>query len=437
MNTNKIFNFVATNSEMVELSKLISTVADKDSSIAITFGAGKAADDKLVAVVKVLSGRSTLMYRVHTNVPDNYEGEQVAIAAKASAFNGILDAVLPFKSDVTIGIGEGKMVIGVYGKARFDCPILSEMPQEVKPSAPIAQFALDDKSQRRLIRSGLSCSSASADENGFQNACLRINTKTADITGFSTDGFLSEITFVKGSLPDIGKDEKKKAMKEAMDKALSEYCEKTGQKEDALVINIPHDEVTRIKALSQGAAKTGYVIDANHVSIMVNNAIAYTFSQGAKSPMDVELVSKKLDTFDGQSLQLDNDALAKAVEVHNKVVGVVGTPGKDPVLFSANDDKLIIRSGEGGVNASTVDVAKMTGECDGALNGAIFTKALSLADKGNLVVRVIPGVVVLNAGTLDKVDKSSMVCVMQVNVAARKAEEEAEEAAESDEVTEE
>ena len=429
---NKTYNFVTVNAEMVELSKLVATVSDKDTSVVITFGAGKAADDKLVAVVKVLSGTSTLMFRIHTTVPDSYEGEKVQIAAKASAFNGILDAVLPYKADVTTTVEDGKLYIGVAGKARFECPILAEIPTEVTPSNPIIQFSLDDASQKRLIKSGLSCSSAAADETGCQNACLRINSETAEIIGFSTDGYLSEVTSVKGKLPNVGDDEKRKAMKEKMDESLKEYCKKTGQDANKLVINIPHDEVTKLKALTSGAAQIGYVIDANHVSVMVNNAVAYTFTQGAKSPMDVELVAKKLESFEGQSLQLDNEALSRAVDVHNKVVGIVGTPGKDPILFSVEGDNLVIKSGSDGVNATNVDIAKKSGDCDGALNGAILTKALSLADRGNLVVKVVPSMVILYAGTLDNIDTSSMIFVMQVNVAAKEAEKEADEAAEDE-----
>ena len=58
MNT---YNFVTVNAEIVELSKLIVAVSDKDSSVSITFGARKSADDKLEAIVKVLSSKSTLI----------------------------------------------------------------------------------------------------------------------------------------------------------------------------------------------------------------------------------------------------------------------------------------------------------------------------------------------------------------------------------------
>lgn len=435
MNT---YNFVTVNAEIVELSKLIVAVSDKDSSVSITFGARKSADDKLEAIVKVLSSKSTLMFRIHTNVPDNYEGEKVSIAAKASAFNGILEALLPYKADVTTSIEDGRLFIGVSGKARFECPILSELPTEVTPSNPIIQFALDSGAQKKLIRAGLSCTSASADETGCQNACLRINAGTAEIIGFSTDSYLSEITSVKGSLPDIGNDERRKAIAAKMQDELKAYCEKTGQNPDKVVINIPHDEVARLKALTQGAAKIGYVIDANHVSVMINNAVAYTFTQGAKSPMDIELVAKKLETMEGENLQIDNEALARAVDVHNKVVHITGTPGKDPVLFSVDNDELIIKSGAEGVNATSVAISKKTGACNGACNGAVLTKALSFADKGNLVMKVIPSaMVILYPGTLDNFDHTSFISVMQVNIAANSANEEAQEAAESEEVTQE
>ena len=434
MNT---YNFVTVNAEIVELSKLIVAVSDKDSSVSITFGARKSADDKLEAIVKVLSSKSTLMFRIHTNVPDTYEGEKVSIAAKASVFNGILEALLPYKADVTASIEDGRLFIGVSGKARFECPILSELPTEVTPSNPIIQFALDSSAQKKLIRAGLSCTSAS-DDKGLQNACLRINARTAEIIGFSTDSYFSEITSVKGSLPDIGNDERRKAIAAKMQDELKAYCEKTGQNPDKVVINIPHDEVARLKALTQGAAKIGYVIDANHVSVMINNAVAYTFTQGANPTYDMELATKKIEAMESESLQIDNEALARAVDVHNKVERITGIPGQYPVLFSVDNDELIIKSGAEGVNATSVAISKKTGTCNGAINGAVLTRALSLADKGNLVMKVIPSaMVVLYPGTLDNFDHTSFVSVMQVNTAANSADEEAQEAAESEEVTQE
>lgn len=418
--------------EMTGTREIIGAVSGPDAVVKIVNGAGKSGSG-LCSLITVVDANRALNMRIHTSLPEGFEGEKETVAVKASQFTGVLDALLPYKADVGNGTNaEGRYFLEVKGKARVEVNTLAETPAEVKVADPIFAFSLDSPENSKLLKRGLSCSADSATAmQGSQNGVLVIDTTTGKMVSFSMDGNMFSRAEITGKLPkapegDGERAEKARAVMAAQKEALKAFLEKNGQQEDRLTIAIPHDEIARLRALTQGAKTIQWQIDATHVSVCVNSAVIYTFTQGATIPADVDALMGKLSQIPGEKVQVDNDALTRGVELHNKIISLNKKSGRSPVKIEVGT-QITCHSGADGATVSAVPIGGKTGECEFYVTGQLFRTALGLMPKGNLVLDIKPQIVLFMAGTEENVDKTAAVGLMQVNPSVLQKEEESEE----------
>lgn len=415
--------FIASIDELESVVSTIGVASTPDSITVLSNGVSKT-ETKLISSIKVLTKTSTLVTRFRTSVPDGYEGQSVTIATKSAVFNGTLEALAALKADIYNALDDdGQFYLGVEGKAQVAVPVLSDEPEEVKMGVPLVQFILTAEANNKLIRKGLASTNAKG-KDGVQNGILTINTLTGDINAFSTDSFQFAWADVKAQLPEMPDDERAQKVKAKMEAEMAAYSEATGGKQtaEALVVNIPHDEIVRLRQLTAGAKKITYFVDRTHVSVQIDNNIIYTFTQGLTSRVIPSALLPNIKKMEEQAelVELDNVALADAIELHNKIMSLKGKSAKAAVELSVSEDGIEAVS-EGVSN--NIKVAKLTGDSNFRVDGSYLKTALSLMDKGNLVIEVAEKIVFLKNGTIEAADSSAVIGIMQATAPAEEKEE--------------
>lgn len=410
-------NFTATLDNMSAIRDIIGTVSTPDSVVVIDYGAQKVGDpengEQLLAVVKVLGKTSTLMGRVLTGVPEGFEGQPVEVAVKAPLFLNALDALAVYKADISSYVGESSFSLGVEGTgARIAVPTLAEVPLEVKAGVPVVQFTLAPSDNMKMLRKGLSFTAAKGGVDGLQNGVLSIDTTTGKFRSFSMDGVNLAWAFHDGKLPEVPEgNERAKALLDSMNAAMKAYSEKTGGKQTAehLMVCIPHDEIGCLSRLTAGAKQIVYAVDETHISVMVDNSIAYTLTQGATAVADPDKYIPLMEKMaaNAVSVEVDTQKFLQDVDFHLKADGA----SKTVVDYDVTKDG--IKSGAE-TSVSTVKFDAATGEASFRVNGAHLKEALSEVNKGKLVIQISDAVVLLKNGTLDAIDESCVIGLAQV-----------------------
>ena len=134
--------------------------------------------------------------------------------------------------------------------------------------------------------------------------------------------------------------------------------------------------------------------------------------------MNVGGLIDKIRGMDGEWLKVDTEAFKKGVDFQNAIISL--SKGDLGINFKSDATGLVAVSGNGGTK-SHVDVSEKTGDVEFSVFGQPFSTALSFMDKGNLVVKVIPGqFVVFMNGTIEEPDETAIVGVGQKQAAAKK-----------------
>ena len=437
-------NYSSNNEELAALVTKLGIVSTPDAATVLTNAAGKT-DTNLLSSVKVLTNVSTLTTRLHTDIPEEYEGGKgEPIQMRSSKYEGTLKALLPLGADIYSTVDEdGKPYLGVEGKAKVAIETIDELPPEVKPGQPLIQLALSGAENTKMLRQGLS-STAAKGSDGTQNGILTINALSGVISAFSMDGNQFSWATVQAKIPQVPEgNEKALAMKQAMDDALTKYCdEHEGQAPEAFNVNIPRDEIMRLRQLTSGAKTVIYCIDEAHATVQIDSSTLYTFTLARTSRVNPAVFIPKLTRFEDAAVKVefDNADLTAAVDGQNNLLSLYGDTKKVPITINVPETE-----GKGELVVATphaeyrVPFTETTGEAVANVSVAYTKAALSLVAKGNTVLEIAPGIVFLKNGTLAETDDSAVVGFSQVapKQVSETSDEEAKDGVETDEASDE
>lgn len=378
-----------------------------------------------VSEVIAASKTSTLETRFPAKASDTYEGgtDYSVVVGDGKEFLGVLGKLLEFGGEISQVVSEADYVLttdgGSAGKAAVRVATTTDEPEVVKMGKPIYGLLLgvdpakkeQGNSNNKLLKKGLSFCSATSSETSLSAATVEIDTTTGRVVGFSSNGASLSWTEVKSlETPAL------KGFNESAAEALKAYCEKSKMDPKHLTIRIPRDEVAKVRALTAGASSVQWLIGETTVKVIAGN-LAYTFTQAAASAMNVGGLIDKIRAMDGEWLKVDTEAFKKGVDFQNGIISL--SKGDLGINFKSDATGLVAVSGNGGTK-SHVDVSEKTGDVEFSVFGQPFSTALSFMDKGNLVVKVIPGqFVVFMNGTIEEPDETAIVGVGQKQAAAK------------------
>lgn len=441
--------FTTDNAQAAGLLKVLSSAMGTETKIKIVNGTkpitGPAQDEEgntildaegkptmevkgFVSEVTAASKTATLETRFAAKANDGYEGgENYAVnIGDAKEFLGVLSKLLEFGGEINQSVSETDYVLstdgGSQGKAAVRVATTTDEPEVVKMGTPIYGLLLGSNPEKKelgnsnikLLKKGLSFTSSTSSDTALSAATVQIDTTTGRVVGFSSNGASFSWTEVKSiETPSL------KAFNEKAKEALDAYCEKTGSDPKKLEVRIPRDEVAILRALTAGASSVQWLIGETTVKVIAGN-LAYTFTRAAASTANVDALIGAIKAMDGEYLKADTEAVRKGVDFQN---GIIALSKSDlGIKFKSDDTGLIAVSGNGGTK-SHIDVSEKTGDVDFTIVGQLFSTALGLMDKGNLVLKVVPEkFVILTNGTIESPDETAIVGVGQKADVPQKSE---------------
>ncbi len=409
----------------------ISAIADKDSSVLLSFGA-KDMGEKILCGARVTTSHEQVALRFMIDKPAGFSGKAEEICVKAQMFTGIVNSLMTLKSDVYIDInGEKAMgIAGVEGKAQVPIPLIAESTAAIATEKPLFNVTLKGAEFLNFLRTGLLCSAESATSgNGSNNSVIIVNTTNAELTGYSTDGNVIGYSKLTGQMAPAKDAEKEKA-------AFDAYCSEKNVKPDEVAVLIPRLSIDHIKNLVANVEAIRLCVGEKHVVLMLGNSCIYSTVQGATMPCPLALVKEIMGADPDSRCSFDSEEMERCVNFVTSMSELTSAKaGLSPIRLTLKDGFVNASSvAENNLN-SKVKVAVSDGEGEMPVNGKFVKAALSSLRKGGVVMSFVearaPIVTFANGNMSEGEDGKGKIAVMSVKVA--EPEEESEEEATTEE----
>lgn len=407
--------------------KVSGRIAQKDTKMVITLG-GRDLGEKVLCLVRVTTPAEEIQYQLTANKPDEWDSKGIKVAVNANKFISIAESVISFGEDVYLEPEGALLYIGCSNKAKTSLPIEAQMPEEMKDVNPLYAFRSEGSKLASVLKKGCSFASENVDLAGYLHmAILRLDVANNLVKGYSTNGNVCAraVTTVQF----LTENEKNKAIVEKMRQNVAEYCKAKGieEKDFSLDLRIPHDAVTHLISIVEDQKMIALSVDANIIQVQVGNVLQYNIAQGVKSGVPAQMVDVLMNDEPTSAFGIDSALIDKSINFINKNNSITGS--KCPVRLELGTDKLSCISGEADQVRTECKFSSSKGENIINLKGAYISSALSVLNKGGVVVNIYETpkgkyATFLN-GTMGACDSSAEILIMHVNV--QSADEPAEE----------
>jgi hypothetical protein len=426
--------FTIENATIEGMNNALSVVSTKDTVTTLTIGE-KEFGDKLLMVANVTSVGEQVTLNLTCKKPADFDGTPVTIAVKSQTFTAITSSLLKFKEDIVIDITDG-VVKAESGKAAVNLETVVSIPEKIEGGDVMLQMMMKGEEFQSFIRRGFTSGADAVSDNGTSNAVMTINVTDGTAEGFSTTGSRASIAKGKVLLPKAPEgNEAVKAQVDAMSAVLDAYCEKTGQKKEALAIVLPGVCVKHMQTLAQGQAQVQLAVTAQYVNVIIGNVGVYTFRQGAKAPTQVAVLRQYVagEYKDATRVVFDAAAVIQAVQFINDMDRLDGLNGKKAVKLIVKDGGLkMVSAGGGKADTAVTPLAIEGGDVEMSMNGQALRQMLDVVDRGNVMLSFGENMVILENGTIaDGPSESVLAFLMKVKDTQEDAgSEESDEASE-------
>lgn len=420
--------YIISNDTLSSVIKVASQVKKPESKIVLELGL-KDAGENVLCRLRLTTDAEQINYNFTAKKPEDWDGSAIVTPVDATKFVSIVESVLTFNEDVYIELAGTILEVGILGKVKTSLPIESQIPEEIKPLQFFYRFEIKGTELNSLLNKGCAFTKEEVEANGIHNAVLRLEPQTDEVVGTSTDGHTIGCTKVKVSFTKAN-DDRQKAMIDAMDAAVTEYCTKhPEQKKDAFNVIIPREAVQHLSRFAEGQEAVVVFIDSRFMHVSIGGKVLmYTIKQAGSTVTSVDSVKDLIFSEENAKFCADSQALRNSISFVNKNNSINGTDKTPTKLYIKEGEVLTAKSGIEDKIESTIKASEIKGEQLVGINGKKFEAALGALNKGNVVVYAGTKHIALFNGTIDKVDLNSFVFIFQVNLAKIQEAESTEDA---------
>ncbi len=418
--------YIVSNNTLSSIVKVAEQIKKPESKVVLVLGGGDAGENVLCQL-RLTTDAEQATYNFTAKKPEDWDGSAIITPVDASNFCTVIKSILTFNEDVYIEVEGTILEVGILGKVKTSLPIESQVPEEIKPLTFFYRFEISGGELLNLLNKGCAFTEESVDTKGLHNAVLKLMPETDEIKACSTDGHIVGCTKVKVNFTKAADDdEKKKAMVEAMDKAVTEYCtQHTEQDKNNYNVIIPREAVMHLARFAEGQQKLIVFVDQRFVWVQIGGkTMMYTIKQAGSTVTTVDSVYNIIFQEENAKFCADSQALRNAISFINTNNAISGKDKHPTKLLIKEGEVLVAKSGLEDKIESSIKASDIKGEQFVAFNGKILEGALSALNKGNVVMYAGTKHIALFNGTIDNVDLNSFVFIFQINIA--KVEEEAE-----------
>jgi len=418
--------FIVENANLGKLNETLKTVAQgtKDAKVNLLLGAQDlGANVRNSARITTTADQIQAMF--DAKKPEGFEVKPenvINIDVDATKFLAIIGMTLTYKSDIFIDVMENQIVIGVEGRCKTPLAI------EVGSTSPIAQskllFKVDVTTSN--LNTLLSRGCGFADETGdLSAATIQFISQVNMLVGYSTNGAVFSRAMVEADFGKDTEDEKLKALNATMAANIEAVTAENGKDKVKYPVSLPKTVVNHLSALINGRQKVTIFVDDLHVHCQLDpmNIYSANLAAGGAPTATIDTVLNKETS---TQVGVDLNTLMTGVDYINNIDAISGNANKYPVKVTpvgGDEGKLILTSEALSELESVVKPTKVVGNDSFAVAGKNLKAVLTAFSKGGVVLAVTDGIVTIYNGTVDSIDRNSVVGIVQVNTVTEDTEE--------------
>lgn len=428
--------FVFENNALRKVNNALKTIntAKEDAKVNLLLGA-QDLGELVRNSARITTAADQVQVMFNAKKPEGFVVAQenvVNINLNATKFLAILEMTLTYKSDVFFDVSDNQVVIGVEGRCKTPLAIEESGSTPISQSKLLFKVNVTANNLGKLLSQGL----AFAADTGDLSYGTVLIAKRGLLAGYSTDGHIFSRALVEADFENDTKDEQIIKLHEMMAANIAAISAENGKDVENYPVSIPSVAIKHLRSLI-GDKTVIMFVDDLHIHVQLDADVIYSASLSSKD-LPVEMINGALTGDAATQIGVDSATLATGVDYINSIDVISGNAGKFPIQVKPVDGaegKLILTSDAISDLESIVKPTKVVGNDSFAVAGKYLKAAIDTLSKGGLVVSVIVdkngrSPIVLNNGTLEAVDQTSTIGMLQVELAKNRGED-------SDEATEE
>ncbi len=410
------------NEELKNLKDALNVVVagskDNELKMSLILGA-QDLGEKVKCGVRVTTQAEEIQYQFVAKKPEGFvvaKENVVNINVNAAKFLAITDMTLSYNSEVFIDVQDNQIIIGVEGRCKTPLALEQNVTNPMKQGKYLFRVKLTGGNLQTLLNKGLSFGEDAA-TSALNGASIVLMKDKGLAVGYSTNGQVFARSIVQAEFITAQQEPDKAPLYEQMEKNLPEVCAANGKKADSYIFTVPKATVGHISSLTQGQKVVYFIVDDSHLYLQIGGSLMYTITLAA-SDVPVAVIDNAFTLEFNSQIGVDLATLSKGVDFINKAEALYGNAGKIPVKVSAvegDEGKLVLSDDSSSDLESVVKPTKVVGASNFAVAGHFLRSALNQLTKGGVVICVAEKFIALYNGTIDALDRNSVIGISQVN----------------------
>ncbi len=407
--------YIIENSTLSPVIKVASQIKKPASKIVLTLGA-KDEGDKVLCSLRITTDAEQGIYNFLAKKPEDWDGTAIVTSIDAANMCSVVESVLSFNEDVYIELSGTILEIGILGKVKTSLPIESQIPEEIKPLKFFYRFEIAGRELLSLLNKGCAFCNEVVDTRGLHNAVLKLLPQTDEIKAYSTDSHIVGSTKVKASFTKSATDDKKQALIDAMDAAITDYCNShPEQDKDCFNVIIPREAVMHLARFVADDMKVTVLVDARFMHVIIGRFV-YSIKQAGTTIVSFDKFYQSFMSEQNAKVCTDVQALRNAISFINKNNAISGQDNIPIKISIKEGEVLIAKSGIEDKIESSIKTSEIKGEQFVSFDGKKVEAALSSLNKGNVVLYAGENHIAFFNGTIEEPDLNSFVFILQVRI---------------------
>ena len=359
------------------------SMIDDGEQVVCLMGVGQEKDDKMVCCLRV-TGRNDQITTKFVAVPEEEPEcvEEELFVVNTKQFAGVLSAMLPYNSDITIENMEASVSIGVKNVTQIaveKIPEENDAPEiKMGKELPILfQVLAQSKVFSAFAKTGCMFTDT-VKGNGCENVTLFLNLKDGEISGYSTNGFL--IGRSKGKV--------KVDTRQNYDEALEAYLKEKGEQKEKVLILIPEKSFSHFLKVIEAVDQFAIMADARHLFVGAGRNV-YALTLGAQH-INLEGPIVKFEEQGSEAvLKVASKELLRAVQTLKKINQVKHGSDKVCLSVTAKETSLCLTAGTDSVKIPGVEMSEGS-IVDFNCYSHLLEKAVSCMTTERITMQLLP-----------------------------------------------
>lgn len=367
------------------------SLIDEGSQAEVLLGVNIIKESQVMCGLRVTGRTDQIMTRFSAVVDEDViEPESFVVSVKE--FAGVLSGMASYNKDIVIDTASASAVsLSVPGEKNTSAQVYvnkisggcetPEIPMNSKEL--LLQVVCKTEKFKAFAQRGCMFADA-AKGNGCENVILKLNMKTSQMTGYSSDSFV--IGWTNGN---VSVNETQNAQfKEALAKYLSR---KEGESEENIILLIPEKSFSKLLKVVDGCEQFGLAADPRHLFVGAGKN-AYTLTLGAQR-LNLEGPIAAFETGEAVSiLKMAPKELLKGVQLLKKTGTIKNGGDKVCLHVTISDNDLCLSAEKDAVQIPLTDVTVKQGEeIDFYCYSNLIEKAVSSITDDCMTMTILQG----------------------------------------------